>query len=75
MFDPEARKQLGAAMRFGVVGLEMATAIGVGAFVGHRVDRRFETSPLWTLVGVGVGVLVGFIGLWRLARRAHMDGL
>jgi F0F1-type ATP synthase assembly protein I len=41
------------------LGGMLAGAVVVGMVVGLLVDKAAGTSPLWTLVGLGLGILVG----------------
>jgi F0F1-type ATP synthase assembly protein I len=41
------------------LGGMLAGAVVVGMVIGLLVDKAAGTSPLWTLVGLGLGILVG----------------
>lgn len=52
-------------VRYSGMGLEMGTAVGIGAWGGWWLDRRFETAP-WALLG---GILLGFAAaMWMIFR-------
>jgi len=58
-------------VRHSGVGLELAGAIAVLAYVGSWVDRRFGTQP-WGILG---GVVLGLVGgLYNLVRES-LDAL
>ena len=58
-------------VRYSGVGLELAGAIAVLAYVGSLVDRRFGTQP-WGILG---GVVLGLVGgLYNLVRES-LDAL
>jgi len=58
-------------VRYSGVGLELAGAIAVLAYVGSWVDRRFGTQP-WGILG---GVVLGLVGgLYNLVRES-LDAL
>ena len=40
-------------------GIQMAVAIGLMAFVGYLLDRRWQTSPWLMVVGVFLGAAAG----------------
>lgn len=50
------------------VGGMLAGAVVVGLVVGLLVDHAAGTSPLWTLVGIALGILVGGFAFWAKVR-------
>ena len=52
----------------GGMGLELAGSIVILALIGWAVDRWAGTSPVWTLVGAGVGFIGGGYNFLRRAR-------
>lgn len=75
LLGSEGRKQLKLATRVSAIGLEMVIAICLGYFGGRWLDTRFDTSPLLTYIGLALGLVVGFKGLWTIARRTDLDTL
>jgi ATP synthase protein I len=53
------------------VALVLATVIGLGA--GYYADRWLGTSPWLTLVGLGLGIVAGFVTLFRSVRSAERN--
>ena len=49
---------IGAALAF-------AAAVALFAWGGHWLDGRFDTSPLFLILGAALGVLGGFLHLIR----------
>ena len=52
--------------------MEMALAVGAGTVFGYLLDRRFDTSPILTLIFMFVGVVggvVNFIRLWQFLKK------
>lgn len=47
------------------IGSYLATSIVGLTLVGRWLDGRFDTSPVLTLVFLGLGLLVGFVGAYR----------
>jgi ATP synthase protein I len=47
------------------LGLQVAFSIFIGLGAGIYLDRRFETLPWMTLIGLGLGIAAGYrnIGL------------
>ena len=53
----------------GLGGL-LAGAVVAGTFLGLLVDSWAGTAPVFTLIGVGLGILAGAIGFWLRVRAA-----
>lgn len=70
----EERTQNGLRGRdlVGVGGLLVAGVVG-GMVIGLLVDRSAGTSPLWTLVGIAVGIGLGIAGFAIRVRDALRD--
>jgi len=51
------------------VGIALVIATFIGLYIGVLLDRRFATSPLFTLVFLIIGIAAGFWNLWKLAQR------
>jgi ATP synthase protein I len=69
---PEQRKQLKIASRVGAVGLEMVVATLLGYGSGVWLDEKLGTAPTLELIGLGVGILAGFKGLFDVARKTKL---
>lgn len=50
------------------IGLINAVLVGGGMGLGWVVDDRLGTQPIWTLVGILAGVLLGVVATVRLIR-------
>jgi F0F1-type ATP synthase assembly protein I len=48
----------------------LAGAVVVGLVVGLLVDNAAGTSPLWTLVGIGVGIVLAIVAFVVRVRDA-----
>ncbi len=46
----------------------LATLIPLG--IGILLDRRFDTAPLFILIGALIGIVAGTVGAVRIAGRA-----
>ena len=55
----------------GTVGLALAIPwmIGVPALIGWWLDKKFETSPLWFIVGLILGLLTTAVDIYQLLKR------
>ncbi len=48
------------------IGWYVAVCIGGGTYGGFLLDRRFEISPLFTLLGLALGIAVAVVGMVRM---------
>jgi F0F1-type ATP synthase assembly protein I len=54
-------------------GYTLLAAIGIFGWLGWLADRRFGTTPWLMLVGFGLGMAVGFNGLFRRLNLLEQD--
>ncbi|MEW6142485.1 MAG: AtpZ/AtpI family protein [Chloroflexota bacterium] len=55
-------------------GWYVALSLVVPTGIGYWLDRGvFESTPLLTLVGLGLGTLVAFTGLYRMLKRFQTE--
>ncbi len=69
VLGPDSGKQLRTFARMGAVGIELALSIIIGVFAGRWLDRKVDTEPLFTIVGLILGVAAGFKSLYQTAKR------
>ena len=53
----------------GLGGL-LAGAVVAGTLLGLLIDSQAGTEPVFTLIGVGLGIVTGAIGFWLRVRSA-----
>ena len=53
----------------GLGGL-LAGAVIAGTVLGLLVDSAADTSPVFTVTGVGLGIVAGAVGFWLRVRSA-----
>jgi F0F1-type ATP synthase assembly protein I len=58
-----------SALDLMTLGVTMALLVGGGLGLGLLVDDWLGSSPVATLVGLGVGVALAAVALWQRARR------
>lgn len=51
---------------YGAVGFQLAATVVGGLLLGGWLDKRFDTSPWLTVIGLVVGGIGGFYNLIRL---------
>jgi|TARA_B110000116_G_scaffold113575_1_gene98664 uncharacterized membrane protein YcjF (UPF0283 family) len=59
-------KKYGAIVRLVGVGWYVGICISVGAWAGLWADDRFGFSPMLTLVGIAVGLVLALAGMIRM---------
>jgi hypothetical protein len=59
---------VGQAAPYMGIGMAIAVSVLVPLWVGHRLDRRFGTDPLWLLVGSAFGLLGAFYQFFKAYR-------
>ena len=57
---------MGTVLRLVGIGWYVAICIGGGAIAGLWLDRKLDLSPLFTLLGLSVGIAIAIIGMYRL---------
>ena len=53
----------------GLGGLLVGAVVG-GLVIGYLIDVQADTSPVFTLIGIGLGILAGGVGFWARVRSA-----
>jgi ATP synthase protein I len=53
------------------VGITFVVATAGATIGGYFVDRWLGTTPWFTLIGIGVGVVAGFRDLFRSIKQAE----
>jgi len=56
----------GAALRLIGVGFFIGGSIFLGVFVGLWLDSRLNTGPILVIVGLLLGIIVAFYGVYRM---------
>lgn len=53
----------------GQLGYMIAIPAVIGAAGGAYLDKRFETSPLFILIGLGIAITSSSYWIWMLIKR------
>ncbi|MFZ5572113.1 MAG: AtpZ/AtpI family protein [Thermodesulfobacteriota bacterium] len=56
----ETRRSLRELAYYSSLGISIALSIFIGLFLGVYLDGWFDTRPVLTLIGLGLGIAAGF---------------
>ena len=57
---------MNTVLRLVGIGWYVGLCIGGGAFGGLWLDRQFDLSPIFTLLGLGAGIIIALVGMFRM---------
>jgi hypothetical protein len=63
-----------AAFRFTGVGFYIGLCIVGGVYLGVWLDKKVDIDPLFTLLGLGLGLFIAFYGTYRMLLPALGKG-
>jgi F0F1-type ATP synthase assembly protein I len=69
MADESSDNSLRGRDLVGLGGL-LAGAVVAGTVIGLLIDGAAGTTPVFTLIGVGLGIVAGAVGFWLRVRDA-----
>jgi len=57
------------------IGWSFALSLVVPTSIGYWLDRpeKFNTHPMYTLIGFGIGTVLAFYSLYLMLRRFYME--
>ena len=55
------------------IGWYVGICIAGGSFGGLWLDRKFDTGPLFTLLGLAAGIIVALAGMFRMLMAVLAD--
>jgi hypothetical protein len=57
------------------VGWYVVLSLVIPTGIGYWLDRpqKFDTHPLYTLIGFGIGTVIAFYGFYRMLRHFYME--
>ena len=67
--EPDAASFWRSLSVLGTVGWSIALPAAAGAWLGHRLDLRFDSGVRFTLMLLVAGVMLGSIVAWRVVRE------
>jgi ATP synthase protein I len=51
------------------MGLELATAVFVGAAIGYFIDTKLKSAPWGIIIGVVIGAMAGFWNIYKVVKH------
>ena len=67
----ETRRTFRELAYYSSLGLSVSLAVFIGLAIGVVLDRKFDTSPWFTLVFLGLGIAAGFRNIALVIKRAR----
>jgi len=56
-------------------GAELITSIAAGGLIGYGLDRWLDTKPIFLIAMLILGVITGFVNVWRTTENiGHQVG-
>jgi len=55
------------------IGMTLVLATVIGLAGGYYLDRWLGTSPWLIMIGLGLGIVAGFVNFFRSVKRAGQD--
>jgi len=65
-------EEMDGGTAFVAVGWFVALSLLIPTGIGYLIDRKFETTPMFMLAGLGLGTLVMVFGVYRMIRQVQM---
>ena len=72
MADDGSREVLRGRDLIGLGGLLAGSVIGCTA-LGYLLDQAVDSTPVFTLIGIALGMVAGAVGFWARVRSALRD--
>ena len=68
--DPVTKKLLKESGSISAVGLEMGISVAIGYLIGHWIDGKFGTSPVFTYLLLFFGLGAALMAVYRVYQKA-----
>jgi F0F1-type ATP synthase assembly protein I len=72
MADDGSREVLRGRDLIGLGGL-LAGSVIVCTALGYLLDQALDSTPVFTLIGIALGMFAGAVGFWARVRSALRD--
>ena len=64
---------MGTVLRLVGIGWYVAICIGGGTALGLWIDGKLDLNPVFTLLGLGLGIALAIIGMFRMLMAVLLD--
>lgn len=61
-------KNLRNSIKYVSLGIEFGSTIIAFTFIGNIVDKKLDTKPLFTIIGIFIGFVFGIYRLYRISK-------
>ncbi|MCH9037781.1 MAG: AtpZ/AtpI family protein [Chloroflexi bacterium] len=65
--------RMGTVLQLVGIGWYVGICIAGGSFGGLWLDRKFDTGPLLTLLGLAAGIAIALVGMFRMLMAVLSD--
>ena len=69
----ETRKYIKLLAMVSTMGISMALAIVIAIAIGYYLDKWFQTSPVFFLIFMVLGIIAGFRNVYVIMKRTEKD--
>jgi ATP synthase protein I len=69
----ETRKYIKLLALVSTMGISMVLALVIAIAIGYYLDKWFQTSPLFFLIFMILGIVAGFRNIYIIMKRAEKD--
>lgn len=76
LVEPKNKKKPSAAKDYldaSTLGIELVVSVLIGAGAGYWLDKRLNTFPWLTVVGLILGAAAGFLSAYRAFMKSNDD--
>jgi len=68
------RKQWQGLVVLSALGIEVSSAIAIGALIGYWLDGKFQTQPWLLILFTGFGIAAAVKAVWRELKKYQQGG-
>lgn len=69
----ETRKYIKLLAMVSTMGISMVLALVIAIVIGYYLDKWFQTSPVFFLVFMVLGIVAGFRNIYVIMKRTEKD--